>query len=229
MRKYRVKEVFRTIQGEGAYAGAGAVFVRFVGCNLWNGEAADREKWSMRTGATCPIFCDTDFRADGSQSVTAHELAGWIAKARGERPRPDVVVFTGGEPLLQIDRELLDELRAFFGYALRFHVETNGTIDPGAEVRDRLSWITCSPKLSPSKLDLTEGDEIKVVWPAYDPLDFEDYAKGFRRRYVSAEAPVAGVGESTISRLRLRKAAEWVLRHPSWNLTVQMHKLIDLP
>src|ERR1700730_8323885 len=151
---YAVKEIFYTLQGEGANAGRAAVFCRFAGCNLWSGREADRADAQCR-------FCDTDFvGTDGTQGGrygSARGLAGGIAEAWGAGAEDRFVVLTGGEPLLQVDDGLVAAL-----HARRFEiaVETNGTIVPP----DGLDWICVSPKAG-AELKLHSGDELKLVFP----------------------------------------------------------------
>ena len=165
---YRVKEIFYTLQGEGAQAGRPAVFCRFSGCNLWSGRPEDRATAKCR-------FCDTDFvGADAGVFATAEELAQTIAATfpvldpQAYGGRKPYIVFTGGEPALQLTRELIDRLHAL-GFELG--VESNGTLP----LPEGLDWITVSPKGS-NPLATTSGHELKLVWPQQgcSPEDFED-------------------------------------------------------
>lgn len=207
---YAVKEIFYTLQGEGANAGRAAVFCRFAGCNLWSGLERDRAT------AVCK-FCDTDFvGVDGTRGgkyVTAAALAAvvaseWPATAKGKR----LVVCTGGEPLLQLDEPLIAALHA---EGFEIAVETNGTIAAPAGI----DWICVSPKAGAALLQ-TSGQELKVVVP--QPLDFE-YLKTlhFEHRFVQAmDGP-----------LRLENtqfAIEFCLQNPQWRLSVQTHKVIGI-
>ncbi len=210
---YAVKEIFYTLQGEGAHAGRPAVFCRFAGCNLWSGREADR------ADATCN-FCDTDFVGTdgpgGGRFATAQELAArvkaaWPADAGQGTP---YVVCTGGEPLLQLDAAAVD---AFHAVGFEVAVETNGTqpAPPG------LDWICVSPKAD-APVVLRAGDELKLVFPqaAVDPDAFHGLA--FRYRFLQ---PMDGprLRENTAA------AAAYCLAHPSWRLSLQTHKLIGLP
>jgi 7-carboxy-7-deazaguanine synthase len=208
---YSVKEIFFTLQGEGANAGRAAVFCRFAGCNLWSGREEDR------TSAICR-FCDTDFVGTegslGGKYIDAPKLAATIAgqwpTAQTERR---LVVLTGGEPLLQVDAELVNALH---DHSFEVAVETNGTLDaPGG-----LDWICVSPKAG-TILKLRMGQELKVVVPQ-DGLDLEQLATmPFEHRFVQ---PMDGphILENT------RWAIEWCLRNPSWRLSIQTHKVLGI-
>ena len=209
---YTVKEIFYTLQGEGAHAGRPAVFCRFAGCNLWSGREADR------ADATCN-FCDTDFIGTdgpgGGRFATAVELAAavkaaWPADGGGT----PYVVCTGGEPLLQLDAEAVDALHAA-GFEVA--VETNGTqpAPPG------LDWICVSPKAG-APLHLTSGNELKLVYPqpGADPDAF--VGLDFRHRFLQ---PMDGPQR----RENTAAAAAYCLSHPAWRLSLQTHKLIGLP
>jgi 7-carboxy-7-deazaguanine synthase (Cx14CxxC type) len=208
---YSVKEIFYTLQGEGANAGRPAVFCRFAGCNLWSGREADR------ASAVCR-FCDTEFVGTdgtfGDKYPDAAALAGIIAAqwptSAGGMP---FVVLTGGEPLLQVDAALVDALHAA-GFAIA--VETNGTVLPPAG----LDWICVSPKAN-APLVLTTGDELKVVVPQ-PGLDMSALATlPFTHRYVQAmDGPLLAD--------HLRWAVDWCLRNPLWHLSVQTHKTLGI-
>lgn len=209
---YAVKEIFYTLQGEGAQTGRPAVFCRFAGCNLWSGREADRET------AICG-FCDTDFLGidgpGGGRFATAAELAAAVAAAwpaNGEERR--FVVCTGGEPLLQLDGTLIEALhRECFEIA----VETNGTqpAPPG------LDWICVSPKAG-AELELRAGDELKLVFPqaGAEPSRFEDLA--FRHFFLQ---PMDGPERAANTDAALR----YCLAHPRWRLSLQTHKLLGIP
>ncbi|MGC2809657.1 MAG: 7-carboxy-7-deazaguanine synthase, partial [Bradyrhizobium sp.] len=166
---YAVKEIFLTLQGEGAHVGRAAVFCRFAGCNLWSGREQDR------AGATCR-FCDTDFVGTdgtlGGRYATAAELAETIARQWTGAAANRYVVLTGGEPLLQVDTALIEALHAR-GFSIG--VETNGTIDPP----DGMDWICVSPKAG-AELRVRHGHELKLVYPQADaaPEAFVDLAFG---------------------------------------------------
>ena len=207
---YTVKEIFFTLQGEGANTGRAAVFCRFTGCNLWTGREADR------LHAVCQ-FCDTDFvgvSEDGGRFGDAAALAGAIeSRWPGDDGSNRFVVCTGGEPLLQLDDPLIDALhaRGFF-----IAVETNGTqpAPPG------IDWVCVSPKAG-APLALTTGHEIKLVFPqpGAEPECFEAFA--FAHWYLQ---PMDGPSREA----NTRAAIDYCLRHPRWRLSVQTHKALGL-
>ena len=213
---YTVKEIFYTLQGEGANAGRAAVFCRFSGCNLWTGRESDRHR------AVCK-FCDTDFVGvgpDGGRFATAEELAArgadtWAGEtgvAAGARP---LVVCTGGEPLLQLDETLVD---AFHARGLEVAVETNGT----QPAPTGIDWICVSPKAN-APLRLTRGDELKLVYPQAEPdaqperFEALDFAHFFLQPLDGPDA-----AEST------RRAVAYCLAHPRWRLSLQTHKITGI-
>ena len=215
---YSVKEIFYTLQGEGAHSGRPAVFLRFAGCNLWSGREADRAQ------AVCR-FCDTEFvgtaGGGGGKFATAAALAdavealwpapgaAWPAPGAAQR----FVVCTGGEPLLQLDAALVAALRAR-GYMVA--VETNGTLAPPAGEL----WLTVSPKAG-APLALTHGDELKLVYPQTG-VEPERYAQlDFRHFYLQ---PTDGPELARNTRL----AIEYCLAHPHWRLSLQTHKLLGI-
>jgi 7-carboxy-7-deazaguanine synthase (Cx14CxxC type) len=209
---YAVKEIFYTLQGEGRNAGRAAVFCRFAGCNLWSGREADRAT------AVCR-FCDTDFVGmdgkGGGRFGTARELAAaieqaWPDRAVGSR----LVVLTGGEPLLQMDGELVEALHAS---AFEVAVETNGTIAPPAGV----DWLCVSPKAG-AALTVTAGDELKLVYPqpGAEPERFE--ALAFTHLLLQ---PMDGPQRET----NTAAAVAYCLAHPRWRLTLQTHKFLGIP
>ena len=209
---YTVKECFYTLQGEGVQAGRAAVFCRFSGCNLWTGREADRHK------AVC-TFCDTDFVGvgpDGGRFASATELARFV---RGRWPadapasvRP-FVVCTGGEPLLQLDREAIDALHA---EGFEIAVETNGT-QPAPE---GLDWICVSPKAD-APLRLTAGDELKLVYP--QALAMPERFEGMSFRHFLLQ-PMDGPK----ARENTAAALAYCLAHPRWRLSVQTHKALGI-
>ncbi|MBL8311934.1 MAG: 7-carboxy-7-deazaguanine synthase [Burkholderiales bacterium] len=214
---YSVKEIFYTLQGEGANAGRPAVFCRFAGCNLWSGLERDRAT------AVCR-FCDTDFVGTdgtlGGKFATADALAEvvlgqWpelVRKRRTPQDAKPLVVCTGGEPLLQLDAPLIDALHA---RGFEIAVETNGTII----APDGIDWICVSPKAG-SVLLQREGDELKVVVP--QPLDFDELsALDFAYRFVQ---PMDGPDRARNTQF----AIDWCLQHPEWRLSVQTHKVIGI-
>ncbi|QPQ55986.1 7-carboxy-7-deazaguanine synthase [Allosphingosinicella flava] len=206
---YAVKEIFLTLQGEGAQAGRRAVFLRFAGCNLWTGREQDR------AGAAC-TFCDTDFVGmDGENGgrYDADALAAKVAALWGEGERP-YVVLTGGEPLLQVDAPLIAALHA---RGFEIAVETNGT----QHAPDGIDWICVSPKGN-NPVVQTHGDELKLVWPqdGVDPRAMEGWA--FDHFLIQ---PKDGMDRD----VWLREAIAFVMAHPRWRLSLQTHKLLGLP
>jgi 7-carboxy-7-deazaguanine synthase len=207
---YAVKEIFYTLQGEGALTGRPAVFCRFAGCNLWSGREEDR------ADAACP-FCDTDFvgidGSNGGRYAAADALADKIAAQWPGGQPARFVVCTGGEPLLQLDAPLIDALH---GRGFEIAVETNGTI----AVPPGLDWICVSPKAN-NPLVLTTGDELKVVvpQPGLDPLAFAGF--DFRRFSVQ---PKDGPDRAHNTELAIR----FCLDHPQWQLSLQTHKVTGI-
>ncbi len=215
MSRYVVKEIFYTLQGEGAHRGRPAVFCRFAGCNLWSGREADRESAQCR-------FCDTDFvgtdgpgggRFGDAPALAAAIDAQWPAKAAAERGAP-YVVFTGGEPLLQLDPDLIAAMHAI-GWTVA--VETNGTLPapPG------IDWICVSPKAG-TELVQRGGDEIKLVFPQEGAAPEQYAALDFRHFFLQ---PMDG------PRLRenMQSAVAYCMDHPRWHLSLQTHKILDIP
>ena len=207
---YTVKEIFYTLQGEGANAGRAAVFCRFAGCNLWTGRERDRAT------AVCR-FCDTDFVGvgpDGGRFATADLLAEAVAACwpAGGGGRP-LVVCTGGEPLLQLDAEAVAALHA---RGFEVAVETNGTQPPPPG----LDWVCVSPKVG-APLVLDAGDELKLVFPQEggDPGRFAGLA--FRHFFLQ---PMDGPAQ----RENTERAIAYCLAHPQWRLSVQTHKVVGV-
>jgi 7-carboxy-7-deazaguanine synthase len=208
---YSVKEIYYTLQGEGAQAGRPAVFCRFAGCNLWSGREEDRAE------ATCK-FCDTDFVGtdgpDGGKFANAEELAR-VCRAvwKGNSGTPPFVVLTGGEPMLQVDEPLIDALHAA-GFEIA--IETNGTLP----VPRSIDWICVSPKAG-APLVQRSGDELKLVHPqaGLGPEDLGDL--DFRHFLLQ---PMDGPAQdaNTVS------TVDYCLAHPKWRLSVQTHKLLGL-
>ncbi|QYE35179.1 7-carboxy-7-deazaguanine synthase [Polymorphobacter sp. PAMC 29334] len=207
---YAVKELYVTLQGEGAQTGRRAVFLRFAGCNLWTGREVDRAV------AVC-TFCDTDFVGvdgpGGGKFGDAAMLAGAVAAAWGGEPDHRLAICTGGEPLLQLDTALVDALHAL-GFAVG--VETNGTQSPPPG----LDWICVSPKAD-APLVLTRGDELKLVYPQplAQPDRFESLA--FDHFFLQPmDGPDAQANTSA--------AIAYCLAHPRWRLGLQTHKFLGL-
>jgi len=229
---YRVKNVFRTVQGEGFWAGRPAVFVRLVGCNMWSGYEEDRERDADRSGADCPLWCDTDFTKEGSDDLTAE---GLVRKMRKEGGEIEFCVLTGGEPFLQADAVLIERLHEA-GYQVS--IETNGTVpieqafwsDEEEEVLPP-DWITCSPKLPEGQLELERFDELKLIVPDYRPSDYESFAErgtvhevnGEERRVLQVQ-PEDGPRLEEAKRLAVKIATE----NPEWQVSVQAHKMLGI-
>ncbi len=209
---YAVKEIFYTLQGEGANTGKPAVFCRFAGCNLWSGQERDR------ADATCK-FCDTDFvgtdGAGGGKFETADALADAISNAwKGNGGAQRFVVCTGGEPLLQLDPALIDALHA---REFKIAVETNGTL----EVPPGLDWVCVSPKAD-AELVVTAGDELKLVYPQAggSPERYENL--NFAHLFLQ---PMDGAARAANS----KSAIDYCLAHPKWRLSMQTHKYLGIP
>ena len=208
---YAVKELFLTLQGEGAQTGRRAVFLRFAGCNLWTGREQDRAT------AVCS-FCDTDFVGTdgegGGKFADAEALADAAAACWGHHPEHRLVVCTGGEPLLQLDPPLIAALHA---RDFEIAIETNGTQDAPAGI----DWICVSPKAA-APLKLTRGDELKLVFPQPlampDRFEHLDFAHFFLQ-------PMDGPNRDA----NTRAAIAWCLAHPRWRLGLQTHKVTGLP
>lgn len=224
-RRYAVRSIWRTLQGEGAHVGRPAVFVRMAGCNLWSGHEKDRERDAARTDADCPIWCDTDFRKEGAVKLSADTLA---AEARRIGPGIDFVVLTGGEPLLQADPELIEALHTE-GFMVA--CETNGTVslsDRFGAIENGPDWVVCSPKLPPDRLVLEVCDELKLIVPDYRPSKFTNFVERVRlqsdgRRYLWLQ-PEDGprLAEAT------RRAVSLALDDPRWRVSVQTHKILGV-
>ncbi|QWE09937.1 7-carboxy-7-deazaguanine synthase [Polynucleobacter sp. es-EL-1] len=215
---YTVKELFPTLQGEGAHAGRAAVFCRFAGCNLWSGREEDRAT------AVCQ-FCDTDFVGSdgdgGGKFATAPELAdaienAWTSTSAG--PQQRYVVFTGGEPLLQLDAPLIDALHAK-GFLIA--IETNGTL----KVPKGVDWVCVSPKAG-SDLVVLQADEIKLVIPQQGHTAIETLLARFekmdyRNRFLQAM-------DGPLQQENLALAIRLCQKRPLWRLSVQTHKIVGI-
>jgi 7-carboxy-7-deazaguanine synthase (Cx14CxxC type) len=211
---YAVKEIFYTLQGEGAQAGRAAVFCRFAGCNLWSGREADRAT------AVCN-FCDTEFvgvdgpgggKFDSAQALAAAVTEKWPANSSaGKR----FVVCTGGEPLLQIDTSLIDALHSC---DFEIAVETNGTIAAPAG----LDWVCVSPKAA-AALVQTSGDELKLVFPQSESEADPGVFEGLRFKHFFLQ-PMDGLHREKNTELALR----YCLDHPQWRLSLQTHKILGI-
>lgn len=209
---YSVKEVFLTLQGEGGQAGRAAIFCRFTGCNLWSGREADR------ASAICQ-FCDTDFigtDGDGggkfptADSLAAHINALWPQSDTHHK----LVVFTGGEPLLQLDDTLI---HAMHQVGFKIAVESNGTV----QAPEGIDWLCISPKAG-GELIQTQGTELKLVYPqsGIDPASLESL--DFQQFWLQ---PMDGPNQAD----NLQAAIRYCLKHPQWGLSLQTHKLTGIP
>ena len=251
MKTYAIKEVFNTLQGEGSRVGTRAVFVRFAGCNLWNGRADGRDKGQ----AACSKWCDSDF-ADGEKLSLAALLARmdevWPPLGKQDDERYRWCVITGGEPLLQVDRDLLIALQQAGWYIA---LETNGTLNPRDEegfIADLFDHITLSPKLGTEEgLMLRRCTDLKVVLPG--EVDGEGWTeeklKRLEQRITHLYAyvqPQDVVVPGTVSKTfltwgfqtyidakgyedNLKRCVEFVMEHPWWSLSIQTHKYIEMP
>ncbi len=210
--KYKIKEIYFTLQGEGYHSGRPAIFCRFSGCNLWSGREEDREK------AICS-FCDTDFVGTngvlGGKYTLEELLACFSTLWPGPDPSPGFVVFTGGEPLLQMDNDLVQGVKAA-GFEIA--VETNGTLMPSF-IADEV-WITVSPKAGSDVL-LRSGDELKLVYPQIltDPASYITW--DFEHFYLQPLDDEA-IEEHTAICVRYCK------EHPRWSISLQTHKILGI-
>jgi len=227
---YRIKEIFYTLQGEGAQAGRPSVFCRFSKCNLWNG------KEESRAQSVCD-FCDTDFiGTDGENGgiYSAQELIQLISslwpgnptpKTKGKSQGSPYIVCTGGEPLLQLDKPLIDVMH---DYGFEIAVETNGTL-PAPE---GLDWICLSPKAD-AELSLIECDELKLVYPQplAMPESFDHIQATHRYLQPMADASldyIVSDAHEGLSRSNTHKATDYCLKHPQWKLSLQTHKMLGI-
>lgn len=211
---YSVKEIFYTLQGEGAQSGRPAVFCRFSGCNLWSGREQDRDS------AVCN-FCDTDFIGidgeGGGKFKSANDLAASIKSLWPELSDANsipYVVCTGGEPALQLDAKLIEALHT---QGFEIAIETNGTV----ELASGIDWICVSPKAN-TDIIVTKGDELKLVYPQIenDPQDYG--ALNFNYFFLQ---PL----HSDALENNTRHCIEYCHQHPQWRLSLQTHKLIGIP
>lgn len=211
---YSVKEIFYTLQGEGANSGRAAVFCRFSGCNLWSGQEKDREY------AICN-FCDTDFVGTNGQNGGKFKYPEELAKMVLDAWAPDpncaaqpLVVCTGGEPLLQLDANLV---QSFHDAGFEVAIETNGTCVPPPGI----DWICVSPKPG-TKLKIRSGDELKLVYPQ-NTLSPEKFAElDFRHFFLQ---PMDGADREA----NTKTAIDYCLAHPKWRLSLQTHKIVGIP
>ncbi|HLF65092.1 MAG TPA: 7-carboxy-7-deazaguanine synthase [Saprospiraceae bacterium] len=207
---YKIKEIFYTIQGEGAQTGRPAIFVRFSGCNLWSGREEDR------ANAICK-FCDTDFRDTNGERggrYTTDEIIGIVLSLWGKRSGNPFIVMTGGEPLLQLDQEFVDSLHVS---GIEIAIETNGTIIAPKGI----DWICVSPKAG-TEIVQRSGNELKIVYPQkdLDPLEFRDW-----------DFEVFSIQPMYSNRLaeNTQASIDFCMQHPQWTLSLQTHKMLGLP
>ena len=210
---YSVKELFFTLQGEGAQTGRAAVFCRFTGCNLWTGREEDRAK------AAC-TFCDTDFigtdgpgggRFKDAEALARRIRSEWDQNARGGRP---YVVFTGGEPALQLDEPLVQWCHEL---GIEVAIETNGT----RPLPQGIDWICVSPKPRSTVIQTT-GQELKFVYPQPE-LKPEDFAEWTFEHWFLQPMDGPNLQEN------VQAATQYCMHHPQWRLSLQTHKLIGIP
>mgnify|MGYP001437201803 FL=1 len=208
---YTIKEMYFTLQGEGFHTGRPSVFIRFSGCNLWSGLEKDRKN------AICN-WCDTDFvgiNGSNGGKYSALEIKEIIADLWPEnQPSKPYVVCTGGEPLLQIDENLIQVIKKS---GFEIGLETNGTIIPPKGI----DWICVSPKAN-AKLNLIKGDELKIVYPqfginpqTYEKLEFDHF-------FIQ---PMDGDNQE----ITIKKSENFVMKHPQWKLSLQTHKILGIP
>jgi 7-carboxy-7-deazaguanine synthase len=207
---YHVKEIFYTLQGEGANAGTPAVFCRFAGCNLWSGREEDRAEAQCR-------FCDTQFvgtdSPGGGKFATADDLARACRRVCTAQSGPSFIVLTGGEPMLQVDQPLIDALHA---RGFNIAIETNGTLPvPGT-----IDWICVSPKAG-TELIQTTGDELKLVFPQDDLDPAALLTLDFEHRFLQ---PMDGPSQAA----NTRAAIAYCMANPPWRLSVQTHKVLGI-
>lgn len=215
---YAVKEVYASIQGEGHHAGAACVFLRFSGCNAWSGRERDRERDAAE--ACCARWCDTDFvgtdGVGGGRYLSAANLADVVERAWGEEREYRVVVATGGEPSLQLDDSLVEEL---LSRGFRVHVETNGS----RRLPPLCTWVTLSPK-PPLEVVAQRYDEVKVVYGGVG----EDVDRWRGMAEIGYLVPLWTESEDSRAAITARCAAH-VRRNPTWRMGAQVHKFAGLP
>jgi len=210
MPKYKIKEIYYTIQGEGGQAGSPAVFCRFTGCNLWSGREEDR------ADAICN-FCDTDFFGTDGTKGGKYEIDELTRLIRSLWPNQDgelLVVCTGGEPMLQMDEQLIN---AFHKANFKIAIETNGTLP----VPSSIDWICVSPKAN-TEIVQTKGNELKLVFPQVENIPSQFEHLDFEHFYLQ---PLDGIDTA----FNTKACIEYCKANPKWKLSMQMHKLLNLP
>jgi len=234
--RYLVKEIFKTVQGEGFWSGRPAVFIRFVGCNMWSGYEKDRERdfnrnYAKTGGGECALWCDTDFTKQGAVKYTAVEIA---AQARKIGHKVDFCVLTGGEPFLHIDGFVVAALKRQ-GFTVA--VETNGTcstnifMHPGGLSPD---WICCSPKVPEAHIKLEVCHELKLVLPSYSPSEY--------RTLIDRVLTVLAANQSkkplylqpcdwdahTSKEMIAKLVMDTIEQNPQWSISLQSHKILGV-
>ena len=208
---FHVKEIYYTLQGEGSRTGRPSVFCRFSGCNLWTGIEADREK------SICS-FCDTDFLGtDGPGGGKHKDIKSLINKIDSEWPKSQpnkYVVFTGGEPALQITKALVYALQ-IKGFEVA--IETNGTL----ELPDNIDWVTVSPKAD-TKISVTSGNELKLVFPQTENNPDNFIHMDFEGFYLQPK-------DDDERNINTQKTIQYCLENPEWKLSLQTHKYMGIP
>ncbi len=211
---YAVKEMFLTLQGEGVHCGRRAVFLRFSGCNLWTGLEKDR------SSAVCQ-FCDTDFVGmdgdGGGRFVDANAIAESVTAIWGRSETRRFIVITGGEPMLQVDDELIDALH---DHGFEIAIESNGTL----AVPRSIDWICISPKAG-SETVQKSGDELKLVWPQSNSAWKEMQEWDFAHHLIQ---PMDARDDEKANIANLQSAIEFVQTNPKWRLSLQTHKILGL-
>jgi 7-carboxy-7-deazaguanine synthase len=225
------------MQGEGFWAGRAAVFVRFVGCNMWSGYERTRKADAERNKADCPLWCDTDFTKDGSEEHTAFSLARLVRQTGGDDTK--FVVFTGGEPFLQMDDKLITTFHLLGIYCA---VETNGTVSALETFRNGNGsvtlpdWITVSPKVSDQRTIIELCNEVKLVVPDYTPSAYPGLVE--RCQYVNTPdgprkmlwlQPVDLPDNPEQTDYAKNFALHYVMSDSRWRLSVQTHKIVHAP
>jgi len=215
---YSVKEIFYSLQGEGFYSGRPAIFCRMSNCNLWTGREIDR------ANAVCQ-FCDTDFigtdgqnggRFPTAEALCQHLLSFWPQQSSHELSPPPFVVLTGGEPLLQVDDALIQQLHH---HQFEIAIETNGTkLAP-----QNIDWICMSPKANAPIL-LKSGHELKLVYPQPDLMPEQVEHLNYQYFYLQPMDDADPITQKN----NLRQTIEYCLKHPKWQLSLQTHKLLGI-
>lgn len=208
---YSVKEIFFSLQGEGAQSGRAAIFCRFTGCNLWSGREQDR------ASAVCD-FCDTDFIGtdgqNGGKFSTAEELCKYLRSFWPlHSATPPYIIFTGGEPALQLDQDLVDTCHDF---DFEVAIETNGT----KPLPDGIDWVCVSPKAD-AEIVITHGDELKLVYPQPLAKPEQFSALEFEHFYLQ---PMDGPDRKKVTEATI----EYCMQHPQWKLSLQNHKILGI-